>query len=170
MDAKERETIADLGFKAGVPAQLTLLELDAWPWIVGANDTRYKFHVDKHVDVMNQMRHDNLRVGDTISVTATVTPEKKVVFDCQIVARYSPPEGSEAYVHWVYESLSAHQLRCFNTTILNVKKATEANGLNFEITSALLPAILSSATGLAIESHKRFSCTAFHSDPMDMPF
>tara|TARA_R110002012_G_scaffold46754_1_gene123201 strand:+ start:97 stop:273 length:177 start_codon:yes stop_codon:yes gene_type:complete len=57
-----------------------------------------------------------------------------------------------------------------NTTILNVKKACEANGLSFEITPELLPAILSSATGLAIESHKRFNCTAFHSDPMDLPF
>jgi hypothetical protein len=170
MDIKQRETIAELGFKAGVPADLVVEDLSAWPWIVWANNTLYKFHPDKHVEVLNQMRHDNLKAGDTISITATVTPEKKVVFDCQIVARYSPPEGSEAYVHWQYNSLSDHQLRCFNTTILNAKKAVEANGLNFEITSELLPAIMSAATGLAIESHKRFSCTAFHSDPMDMPF
>ena len=170
MDAKERETIAELGFKAGVPADLTLLDIGAWPWIVGANDTRYKFHPDKHVEVLKQMRHDNLRVGDTISVTASLTPGKKVAFDCRIVARYSPPEGSEEHVFWVFEALSNHQQRCMNTTILNVKKACEANGLVFEITPELLPAILSSATGLAIESHKRFNCTAFHSDPMDMPF
>ena len=170
MDLEEREKIPTLGFKAGIPADLTIIYVGSWPWVVGANDTQYKFHPDKHVEVLTQLRNESLREGDTIGVTANLTDDKKVVFDCRIVARYSPPEGSEAHVHWMFEALSLHQQRCINTTILNVKKACEANGLSFEITPELLPAILSSATGLAIESHKRFNCTAFHSDPMDLPF
>jgi hypothetical protein len=170
MDLDEKNALPELGFRADVPADLVILDMGAWPWVVGVNDTRYKFHADKHVQVLEQMRHAHLGVGDTIQVTASVTKDKKVKFVCDIIARYTPPEGSEEHTHWVYEALCRHQLRCMNSTILNVKKSCMENNLEFKITPELLPAILSSATGLAIESHKRFNCTAFHSDPMDLPF
>jgi mitochondrial fission protein ELM1 len=82
MNEKDREKIPTLGFKAGVPADLTIIHVGSWPWVVGANNTQYQFHPDKHVEILTQLRNESLREGDTIGITADIGANKTVVFDC----------------------------------------------------------------------------------------
>ena len=157
-----KDAISEIGFKAGIPTVVTITDSAAWPWVVQAGTQTAKFGLDKHAQILKQCEHLNVSVGDTIQIVATVGPNKQPNYEVALVARYTPPEGTEEYANWKYEKIVSHMRRCLNSshTLLTAVQGLEPN----------MDAIQRMATGMFIESCRQFNISHLNSDPDDLPF